>query len=547
MEAPLIQITPKRFEAMDRRYEPHDYRDPTSQDEDKRRPSRRHDSAGFEYNHEENYLAEASRDPQSAPAARVTSSHHHIAESHFSSSSFDYRDDRSAFTTYSDYQPSKRRRTPPPHKMSYPNESRDRSHEFEAPSRRRQTIAAPEHPEAASSHSYPEYPAHRTYEQQRYYESPRPPQHPGSYVHHFGSPYQPCQSSQRRTFRDYSHSYHSTHHYHNYYPDYHYSCNSSFEHPSYRQPYNYSYPGSPPYSHSQYYDSKETPSAVTEGTTPPTEARHSGGLNLTSQYTPPAQSNPTDPNMEPMEDDRKPAAKRSHDDDEHSDQELSSNQGNLIKPSPPLPDFEPIPLEQFATFPSSPLVDSPPLSQPIDPPQVVSTSKKTRSSPQYRYASATSSGSTTSDGSSWNRRYEELKAFKERFGHCNVPQNYAENTSLGIWVNKQRMEHKNREEGKQSSLNDDRLYRLQEIGFQWAKRKGQASWDEKFNELVAYKEKHGNCHCPTKYKENTALGRWVSSQRAEYKKFCEGDLKTSMNRDKIRRLESIGFAWYMAP
>lgn len=42
------------------------------------------------------------------------------------------------------------------------------------------------------------------------------------------------------------------------------------------------------------------------------------------------------------------------------------------------------------------------------------------------------------------------------------------------------MEHKNREEGKQSSLNDERLHRLQEIGFQWAKRKGQASWDEKF-------------------------------------------------------------------
>ncbi len=58
---------------------------------------------------------------------------------------------------------------------------------------------------------------------------------------------------------------------------------------------------------------------------------------------------------------------------------------------------------------------------------------------------------------------------------------------------------------------------------------------------------HGNCHCPTKYKENTALGRWVSTQRAEYKKFCEGDPKTSMNRDKIRRLEVsalvIFFIW----
>lgn len=65
-------------------------------------------------------------------------------------------------------------------------------------------------------------------------------------------------------------------------------------------------------------------------------------------------------------------------------------------------------------------------------------------------------------------------------------------------------------------------------------------------ELKEYKAEYGNCHVPTKYKENTALGRWVSTQRSEYKKFCEGDTKTSMNAEKIRRLEGIGFAWFMA-
>lgn len=42
------------------------------------------------------------------------------------------------------------------------------------------------------------------------------------------------------------------------------------------------------------------------------------------------------------------------------------------------------------------------------------------------------------------------------------------------------MEQKNRVEGKNSSLNDSRLERLQNIGFRWAKRKGQASWEEKY-------------------------------------------------------------------
>ena len=104
--------------------------------------------------------------------------------------------------------------------------------------------------------------------------------------------------------------------------------------------------------------------------------------------------------------------------------------------------------------------------------------------------------------------------FKQLHGHCDVPQNYAPNPSLGIWVNKvsrhsflkyrlliidhntrthnahllsvsyqQRMEHKNRFDGKSSSLNDGRLARLQSIGFRWAKRKGQASWEEKFVSL----------------------------------------------------------------
>jgi hypothetical protein len=149
------------------------------------------------------------------------------------------------------------------------------------------------------------------------------------------------------------------------------------------------------------------------------------------------------------------------------------------------------------------------------------------------------------EGSSWEKRFTQLLEFKSRYGHCEVPQNYKENTSLGIWVNKQRMEHKLRKEGMNSSMNDVRLHRLESVGFRWAKRKGQVSWNEKFEELKAYKKKHGNCHVPTKYKENTALGRWVSTQRSDYKKFCEGK-KSNMNEEKMHKLERIGFAWFMA-
>mmetsp|Transcript_4222 Transcript_4222/g.5937 ORF Transcript_4222/g.5937 Transcript_4222/m.5937 type:complete len:439 (+) Transcript_4222:42-1358(+) len=153
--------------------------------------------------------------------------------------------------------------------------------------------------------------------------------------------------------------------------------------------------------------------------------------------------------------------------------------------------------------------------------------------------------STSSQRNAWDRKFNELLEFKQQHGHCDVPQTYAQNPKLGVWVNKQRMEHKNREDGNISTLTDERLERLQGIGFRWAKRRGQVRWDEKYAELIQYAAKFGNCHVPTKYKENTALGRWVSTQRAEYKKYCKGE-KSSLTAEKIQRLDSIGFAWFMA-
>lgn len=35
---------------------------------------------------------------------------------------------------------------------------------------------------------------------------------------------------------------------------------------------------------------------------------------------------------------------------------------------------------------------------------------------------------------SWEERFNELKKFKAKTGHCVVPQDYSENKSLGQWV-----------------------------------------------------------------------------------------------------------------
>ena len=69
---------------------------------------------------------------------------------------------------------------------------------------------------------------------------------------------------------------------------------------------------------------------------------------------------------------------------------------------------------------------------------------------------------------------------------------------------------------------------------------------EKYHELREYKNQHGNCDVATKYSPNPALGRWVSTQRSEYKKFRDGTSK-HMTQEKINKLNRLGFKWEMLP
>jgi len=115
------------------------------------------------------------------------------------------------------------------------------------------------------------------------------------------------------------------------------------------------------------------------------------------------------------------------------------------------------------------------------------------------------------------------------------------------------MEKKAKDGGKASSMTDDKAQLLEEAGFVWAKRKGQTAWEEKFHELQAYLQKNGDCNVPTKNKTNRALGRWVSTQRSNYKKFMRNGStahprmdQKEMNR-RTNRLNGINFTWSLLP
>ena len=71
----------------------------------------------------------------------------------------------------------------------------------------------------------------------------------------------------------------------------------------------------------------------------------------------------------------------------------------------------------------------------------------------------------------WMERYNDLMGFKRENGHCSVPDKYRANPSLGSWVRNQRVQYRNLQAEKKSTMTSSRIALLEKIGFQWSMRK----------------------------------------------------------------------------
>lgn len=72
----------------------------------------------------------------------------------------------------------------------------------------------------------------------------------------------------------------------------------------------------------------------------------------------------------------------------------------------------------------------------------------------------------------WETRFEGLKAFKEKFGHVDVPHEWEECPQLGFWTANMRQQYRYKQLGKKSSLTDGRIELLNSIGFVWKMQGG---------------------------------------------------------------------------
>eukprot|EP00985_Skeletonema_marinoi_P021764 scaffold13537_cov142-Skeletonema_marinoi.AAC.2 len=135
---------------------------------------------------------------------------------------------------------------------------------------------------------------------------------------------------------------------------------------------------------------------------------------------------------------------------------------------------------------------------------------------------------------SWNEMFQQIVEYKDKHGDTLVPAKYPDNPQLGTWVNQQRRNIKN------NKLTTERIDKLNEIGFVWDPFED--SWNEMLQQLIEYKDKHGDTLVPAKYPENRQFGTWVVTQRYQHK--CkQGGKDSPLTGERIAKLNEIGFIW----
>jgi len=140
----------------------------------------------------------------------------------------------------------------------------------------------------------------------------------------------------------------------------------------------------------------------------------------------------------------------------------------------------------------------------------------------------------------WYKMYDKLIEYYNANGNINVPVYYKslDGTKLGRWLSNLRNSYKSPEIGN-IRLNSNKIRLLEDLGIDWSPIETQ--WENMYSLAKQYYDKKGDLLIPDLYITNdgTKLGRWISTQRYNYKRGI-------LSIDKIRLLEKIGMIWSVA-
>jgi hypothetical protein len=145
--------------------------------------------------------------------------------------------------------------------------------------------------------------------------------------------------------------------------------------------------------------------------------------------------------------------------------------------------------------------------------------------------------------SGFDEHFNDLMAFKAKYGHCDVSCN-GEDASLGKWCSKLRGSYQKIQNNQKpnNKLLDEQIQRLSDAGFKWSLKVG-SGFDERFIDLMAFKAKYGHCDVST-LGGDASLGNWCSKLRGSYQKIQNNQKPNNkLSDEQIQRLTDAGFNW----
>lgn len=141
---------------------------------------------------------------------------------------------------------------------------------------------------------------------------------------------------------------------------------------------------------------------------------------------------------------------------------------------------------------------------------------------------------------SWQTKFSQLKELSEKLGHFDLS-HLDEYKALASWVHRQRKGY------KAKTLAQDRINKLNSIGFPWNKKRG--NWEQSYQELKDFYQNNGHLNVPIA--SHPKLYSWMRNQRAWYYKLFmkmrkEPSIKPRNYDEMMKRvklMEDLGFVW----
>ena len=133
----------------------------------------------------------------------------------------------------------------------------------------------------------------------------------------------------------------------------------------------------------------------------------------------------------------------------------------------------------------------------------------------------------------WDGCFELVREYSRKNGNLRIPPDYvADGVWLNKWLNEQKLILQGRRAGKR--LSEEQIRKLRSIGFT-AREPKEVRWGEKYAELKAYVDAHGNCRLPVHYTDSSGqdLYVWLVNQKQSAK-------SGRMSDERKRLLRAVG-------